>query len=99
MKNIGDIFKQSKTKEKLSRREKREEKLFSAWKEIMGAECCSHTKKLTLKNGRLYVHLDSQVWKQELLMMELDKKTEQIADVTGYKIAKICLRTGGWHNT
>ena len=97
MKKIGDILKQNRVKEKLSKREKKEILLFSSWREAAGEMCCSHTVKLSLQNGVLGVKIDSPVWRQELIMKDLDSLAEYMAKKTGYTIAKIKIRTGGWN--
>lgn len=41
-------------------------RLNAVWDQIVGPDIAAHTKKLELKNGRLFIHLDSSVARSEL---------------------------------
>lgn len=98
MKKIGDIFTGNKTGEKLQRRKKKDDKLFSSWQKLAGEACSAHTVRLTLKNGVLYVYLDSPTWRQELILKDTKRLAERMERQSGYTIARIKVRTGGNRN-
>jgi len=95
MKRIGEIFSGNRTEEKLLKRKKRDDRLFSSWQKVAGDACGAHTVRVTLKNGVLYVYLDSQTWRQELMLQDTKMLAENMEKHTGYTIAHIKVRTGG----
>ena len=99
MKNVHDLLKKQKLKEKLSRRTRKEEALFTAWEDTAGRKCNDHTSHLTLLNGILSVYMDSPVWRQELMMSDLNRLAEKMESRTGFTIAEIRIRTGRMHIT
>jgi predicted nucleic acid-binding Zn ribbon protein len=51
------------------RRRLKESRIEKIWKELLGNNANSLTKKVYIKNGILFVHLKSSVLRNELLMM------------------------------
>jgi predicted nucleic acid-binding Zn ribbon protein len=94
MKKIGDVFKKEQLKRNISKKEKRDDSLYESWKNISGESCFKHTKQLNLKNGILYVVLESKAWQQELLLKDTDIMAAQMAKETGLNIVKIKVNSG-----
>ncbi|MBN1950654.1 MAG: DUF721 domain-containing protein [Bacteroidales bacterium] len=51
------------------RRKLKESRIEKDWKELLGNNAASLTRKVYIKNGVLYAYLDSSVLRNELLMM------------------------------
>lgn len=51
------------------RRRLKESRIEKDWKEILGSNAASLTKRVYIKNGILYAYLNSSVLRNELLMM------------------------------
>jgi predicted nucleic acid-binding Zn ribbon protein len=51
------------------RRKLKESRLEKQWEELLGKNAASLTRKLVMKDGVLYVYLNSSVLRNELLMM------------------------------
>lgn len=45
-----------------------EQRLITAWKEVLGPSIASYTSNIYIKNQILYVHLTSAVLREELMM-------------------------------
>jgi predicted nucleic acid-binding Zn ribbon protein len=50
------------------RRKLKEVSVLSNWKQLMGPVISNHTKNIYIKNKVLYVHVDSSVLRNELMM-------------------------------
>ncbi len=59
----------------------KERQLVQSWEGLLGKSVARATSKIYLKNGRLYVHLNSSVVKNELYMLqdEIKKKLNEAA--------------------
>jgi predicted nucleic acid-binding Zn ribbon protein len=68
-------------------RKLKESRLQQQWKEIVGKNAASLTKKIYLKDGVLYAYLNSSVLRNELLMMR-DTLIKRINDDAGEEIVK-----------
>lgn len=64
---IGDILRKFLREEGLET-PLNEQRLISAWKDVIGADIARYTSNLYIKNQILYVHLTSSVLRQELMM-------------------------------
>ncbi len=53
--------------------------LWAQWKEIVGETVAEHCSPEKIENGKLYVKVDSPVWRQQLdlLKEEIKKKIDQ----------------------
>ena len=69
------------------KRKLKEVSVVSSWNKLMGTMIANHTKQIYIKNKVLYVHLDSSVLRNEL-MMQKEKVIEHINDYAGDKIVE-----------
>lgn len=67
-KMIGEVLREYIDSMSMGRKLK-ESRLDKYWEEILGKNAASHTKKLYIRKGVLYVYLNSSVLRNELLMM------------------------------
>lgn len=44
--------------------------VLNSWESVVGKSISNHTKKVSIRNGVLYVQLDSSVVRNELLMLK-----------------------------
>ena len=65
--HIGDLIRQFLRQESLES-PLNEQRLLSAWPEVLGPTIASYTRDLYIKNQILYVHLTSAALRQELMM-------------------------------
>lgn len=63
--SISEVIKQIFANPKISNKLD-EVQLVNIWEELMGKTIARHTEKITLKNGKLTLKLDSAVLKEEL---------------------------------
>ena len=74
------------------RRKLKESRLEKQWEELLGKNAASLTSKLYIKDRVLYVHLNSSVLRNELLMMR-ETLIKRINEKAGEElITKIILR-------
>jgi predicted nucleic acid-binding Zn ribbon protein len=74
------------------RRKLKESRLEKQWEELLGKNAASLTRKLYIKEGVLYVHLNSSVLRNELLMMR-ETLIKRINEKAGEElVTKIVLR-------
>ncbi len=64
-----------------------EVKVFSAWKEAVGALIARNTQPISLVNGRLTVHASHHVWVNELMMLR-EHVIQKINDAVRYPAVK-----------
>lgn len=69
------------------RRKLNEVKIVSAWRKIMGNVIANHTKNVFIKDGTLFISLDSAALKNELIMQR-DNILRHINDYAGSDIIK-----------
>ncbi len=69
------------------RRKLKESRLQQQWKDIVGKNAASLTKKIYLKEGTLYAYLNSSVLRNELLMMR-ETLIKRINDEAGEELVK-----------
>jgi predicted nucleic acid-binding Zn ribbon protein len=69
------------------KRKLKEVSIVSSWEKLMGKMISNHTKQIYIKNKVLYVHLDSSVLRNEL-MMQKEKVIDHINDYAGDKIVE-----------
>ena len=93
MKSLGDLLSSAKIVKKIDKKSERRERLFEAWGEIKDKACLEHTKKLFLKNGVLYITMDSQVWQQELLFQDEKEIVDKMKQISGFNIVKLRIKT------
>lgn len=43
-----------------------EQKIINGWEKLVGKMIAKHTKEITIRNGKLFLHIDSAPLKQEL---------------------------------
>jgi predicted nucleic acid-binding Zn ribbon protein len=79
---ISDYIKEMNLGGKLS-----EVTVISSWEEIVGKAISSRTTKIFIKDGILYVHLNSSVVRNELLMLREALK-EQLNKKAGSEVIK-----------
>jgi predicted nucleic acid-binding Zn ribbon protein len=79
---VNDYIKEMNLGEKLS-----EVTVISSWEEIVGKAISSRTTKIFIKDHILYVHLNSSVVRNELLMLREALK-EQLNKKAGSEIIK-----------
>lgn len=88
---IGEVLGEYLDTMKLGRKLK-ESRIEKDWKEILGNNAASLTRKVYIKNGVLYAHLNSSVLRNELLMMR-ETLITRINEKAGEKIVtKIVLK-------
>lgn len=69
-----------------------ESRITKYWAEIVGDYAASLTRKLVIRNGILYVYLDSSVLRNDLLMMR-EKLIKNLNEKAGEEIvSKIVLK-------
>jgi predicted nucleic acid-binding Zn ribbon protein len=74
------------------RRKLKESRIEKIWKDLLGANAASLTRKVYIKNGVLFAHLNSSVLRNDLLMMR-ETLINRINEVAGEEIVnKIMLR-------
>ena len=64
-----------------------EVKLFNSWETILGKSIAKHTKAISIKNGILYVTLDSSVLRQELSYAK-EKMIKLLNESVGTEVIK-----------
>lgn len=64
-----------------------EVKVFSAWKEAVGAQIASNTQPISLVDGKLTVYASAHVWVNELLMLRRHV-IQKINDAVSYPAVK-----------
>jgi predicted nucleic acid-binding Zn ribbon protein len=79
---VNDYIKEMNLGEKLS-----EVTVISSWEEIVGKAISSRTTKIFIKDHILYVHLNSSVVRNELLMLRESLK-EQLNKKAGSEVIK-----------
>jgi predicted nucleic acid-binding Zn ribbon protein len=79
---VNDYIKEMNLGEKLS-----EVTVISSWEEIVGKVISSRTSKIFIKDHILYVHLNSSVVRNELLMLREALK-EQLNKKAGRQVIK-----------
>ena len=79
---VNDYIKEMNLGEKLS-----EVTVISSWEEIVGKAISSRTTKIFIKDHILYVHLNSSVVRNELLMLREALK-EQLNKKAGSEVIK-----------
>jgi predicted nucleic acid-binding Zn ribbon protein len=79
---VNDYIKEMNLGEKLS-----EVTVISSWEEIVGKAISSRTTKIFIKDHILYVHLNSSVVRNELLMLREALK-EQLNKRAGSEVIK-----------
>ena len=74
---------------KESRLEKpmKERQLVNSWESLLGKSVARSTSKIYLKDGRLFVHLESSVVKNELFMLQ-DEIIRKLNDAAGEELVK-----------
>ncbi|MCK4749565.1 MAG: DUF721 domain-containing protein [Bacteroidales bacterium] len=74
---------------KESRLEKpmKERQLVNSWESLLGKSVARSTSKIYLKDGRLFVHLESSVVKNELFMLQ-DEIIKRLNDAAGEELVK-----------
>ena len=65
----------------------REVNLISSWEEMVGKAISSRTKKVYIREGILYAHLNSSVVRNELLMLRETLK-EKLNEKAGSEVIK-----------
>jgi predicted nucleic acid-binding Zn ribbon protein len=79
---VNDFIKEMNLGEKLS-----EVGVINSWKEIVGKAISSRTSKIYIKDHILYVHLNSSVVRNELLMLRETLK-EKLNEKAGTEVIK-----------
>ncbi len=74
---------------KESRLEKplKERQLVQSWETLLGRSVARSTSKIYLKDGRLFVHLNSSVVKNELYMLQ-DEIIKKLNEAAGEELVK-----------
>jgi predicted nucleic acid-binding Zn ribbon protein len=62
-----------------------ERRLINSWEEVMGKMIANHTKDLYIKNGQLFVTLDSSALRNELAMAKT-KIIKMMNDAAGQAV-------------
>lgn len=77
---IGDVLKNI-LKGDAFRQKLAETKVLEQWTELVGETIAKHTKKLFVKNGKLFVQVDSPMLKSDLTMKRevLKKQLNELA--------------------
>lgn len=60
---ISEFLKHFKLEEKITER-----RIAASWEKVMGKHIARYTKRMVLKNGVLYVYVESAVMRNELVM-------------------------------
>jgi len=84
---VNDYIKEMHLDVKLS-----EVSVINSWEEIVGKAISSRTKKIFIKDHVLYVHLNSSVVRNELLMLREELKEKLNQKAGGEVIKEIVLR-------
>ena len=79
---VNDFIKEMNLGEKLS-----EVGVINSWKDIVGKAISSRTSKIYIKDHILYVHLNSSVVRNELLMLRETLK-EKLNEKAGNEVIK-----------
>ncbi|MGC9471741.1 MAG: DUF721 domain-containing protein [Bacteroidales bacterium] len=66
--SLGEIIREM-LKDSVTGRKLREVQLIGAWEEVVGKTVAKRTKKLYIRNKKLYVELTSSVVRNELMMI------------------------------
>jgi len=66
--SIGEVLREYVETMHIGRKLK-ESRIDKIWKELLGANAASLTRKVFIKSGVLYVYLNSSVLRNEILMM------------------------------
>ncbi len=79
---IRAYLKESKLEKPLKERQ-----LVQSWETLLGRSVARSTSKIYLKDGRLFVHLNSSVVKNELYMLQ-DEILRKLNDAAGEELVK-----------
>lgn len=66
--NIGEVLRQYFDQNPFVKRKIAENRAIAGWKVLLGVAASRYTTSIYLRNGILYVHLNSSVLRSELLM-------------------------------
>lgn len=66
--SIGEVLKQFFEENKFIKQKLAESRAVTGWGKLLGKSIASYTTNIYLRNGILYVHLNSSVLRSELLM-------------------------------
>lgn len=83
---LGDVLNEYLDAMKL-RKKLKESRIENDWREILGNNAASLTRKVYIKDGVLYAYLDSSVLRNELLMMR-ETLINRINEKAGEEIVK-----------
>jgi predicted nucleic acid-binding Zn ribbon protein len=86
--SIGEVLQEYIDAMSLRRRLK-ESRIEKIWVELLGKNAASLTRKLYIRNGVLFVHLNSSVLRNEIVMMRetlINRINEQAGEVIVNKI-------------
>jgi predicted nucleic acid-binding Zn ribbon protein len=84
--SLGDVLNEYMDAMKL-RKKLKESRIEKDWKEILGNNAASLTRKVYIKDGVLYAYLNSSVLRNELLMMR-ETLITRINEKAGEEIVK-----------
>lgn len=79
---IREYLKESRLEKPLKERQ-----LVQSWETLLGKSVARATSNIYLKNGRLFVHLNSSVVKNELFMLQ-DEIIRKLNDSAGEELVK-----------
>ena len=79
---IREYLKESRLEKPLKERQ-----LVQSWETLLGKSVARATSNIYLKNGRLFVHLNSSVVKNELFMLQ-DEIIKRLNDAAGEELVK-----------
>ncbi len=79
---IREYLKESRLEKPLKERQ-----LVQSWETLLGKSVARATSNIYLKNGRLFVHLNSSVVKNELFMLQ-DEIIRRLNDTAGEELVK-----------
>jgi predicted nucleic acid-binding Zn ribbon protein len=66
--------------------------LWSGWREIVGEIAADHCSPEKIENGKLYVKVDSPVWRQQLDLLKEEIKGKIDQKIKNCEIKKIVFR-------
>ncbi|MCD6339240.1 MAG: DUF721 domain-containing protein [Verrucomicrobia bacterium] len=92
--HVGELVERLTAKLQLPRR-RAESRVFSLWNRLVDPVVAAHARPAGLRNGTLFVHVDSSPWLAELVRYRRREMLERLQDALGRELVqRIVFRLG-----
>lgn len=85
--------------DKIMRRLRKEDMgdVRNCWEVLLGEDIASHATPVSIKDGKLFVEVDSSTWLQHLTLKRKEILEKLTDGLSGQSIREICFRHGSFH--